>query len=284
MEEDGAELVFEVFGGGNADADVVAGVAGPVSLGRFFEKDIQGFSEVCAVKLAGFFGADVMEFHAALVGDGRRDFFGDAAGRGGGAFGIFEDMGKENRTFLQQLGALFEIFFGFAGKSHHKIGSDADAGHAVVGELDKLQKLFAGVVAFHGGKDVVGSGLRGDMQEGHERMGRVVHQLEEFFGDGGGFNGTDADALEAGKFAESGGDVVDVFFVIGVGAEIDAGEDDFFCAAADELAGLVEQVGDFARPDPSAREGDDAEAAHEVAAILDFQVCTAAKKRGPVRR
>ena len=57
-----------------------------------------------------------------------------------------------------------------------------------------------------------------------------------------------------------------------VGAEEDAGEDEFVVAGGDQGAGLGDRVGEGFAPEGGAELGDDAVGAVGVAAVLDLQV------------
>ena len=217
-------------------------VPGPETILRLLKQDLVRLADLVFVEHPGFLGADLPQACTALVNHGRRDLVRHPNGSRPGAFGVFEYVGVEEGAFPEGVAGVFEVRVGLAGEAHQNIRADADAGDGVVGLEDEVEEFLAGVFAAHGAEHVVGPGLHGDVEVGEQRVHGVVHAVEKLVGDGGGFDGADADAVESVDSGESVDDFEDAPVFEVVGADVDAGEDDFFGPPVHEAAGFVEEI------------------------------------------
>ncbi len=121
------------------------------------------------------------------------------------------------------------VGFGFAGEAGDDVGADGGVGEAVVDEVEAAGVVFGAIPAVHGGEDGVGGGLEGHVEVLGDAVG-AGEEVDQILGDILGLDGADAEAFD-GSFVEDAAEEVEEFGagreVAAVGAEVDAGEDDF---------------------------------------------------------
>src|SRR2546428_12281869 len=152
-------------------------------------------------------------------------------------------------------------------KADYDIGAEPEVRHRPDRLLDEADILLGSVSPVHHVQDAVVAALQGDM-EITAQLRRPGHTFQELVGDGGGFDRRDADAVEAGHGFQQADHVRQCESVAPVPSDVDAGYDHFAVTARHEALGFPENVLRAAAAFVPAGEGDDAEGAHEVTAIL----------------
>jgi hypothetical protein len=129
---------------------------------------------------------------------------------------------------------------------------------------------------------VIGAALEGQVEMGHD-LGVGAEDGEEVGGEVAGFEAGEAEAKEVGDLRAEGVDEVGQGLAgalglaaaegggLAVGAQEDAGEDQFEMAGVYEAAGFGDGIGDGFAPETGAEAGNDAVGAMGVAAVLDFE-------------
>jgi len=257
---------------GDDGADVVGGVAWVGAFALVFEEDGVGAAEVLFEVVVAFFGGKSSEVGGAIFAFGDRDYVVHFGGGSTFSFGIGEDVGVGKGAFEEGLAGFFEEFGSFSREADEDVGTDAEIGDGFVGEVNKVEEFAEVVLSAHGFENGVGAGLEWDVEVRKEGVFRIRHAGEEFGGDGGGFDAGDADAGESWEFVEGVGDVYDGVAGVVVGAEVDSGEDEFADSSGDQVLGIFHKVGKVSGSGSASGERDDAKGAHEVTAVLNFEV------------
>src|SRR5437879_854130 len=103
------------------------------------------------------------------------------------------------------------------------------------------------------------------------QLRRPGHAFQQLIGDRGGFDRGNADAVEAGHGLQPADHVRQRESLAPVLADVDAGHNHFAVPARHEALGFPEDVVRAAAAFVPAGERDDAEGAHEVAAVLHLK-------------
>ena len=110
------------------------------------------------------------------------------------------------------------------------------------------------------------------MQVGTEGVTGISHTISQGLGHGGRRDAGYADPPQIRDVVQCVRQVHNVAPITVVGADIDAGQDQLANPSCGGGPGLLEGVFPFAGTGTPAGEGNDAETAHEIAAVLDLQV------------
>ena len=132
------------------------------------------------------------------------------------------------RVFFQQFSGFIKLALGFSWKSHHHIGTDADALNLIHCLLYFLNKLARLITAFHVLEDLIRSGLKWKMEKGNQFMLGIIHSFQNSLRHRCGFDGTDSDSFRTFQTMKGIDDIQQVFSLIKISSDIDSSQDDFF--------------------------------------------------------
>ena len=195
------------------------------------------------------------------------------------AFRVGENVGVREGIFRKCAAGFGKFFVRFAGKPDHDVGPDANVRHATVDFANKIQIFRERVVAAHIVQNAVAAALERQVQKRRERVRGIAHAVKNAVGNRFRLDTSDADAVDSGNGGNGVDHAENVFPGIVVGADINSGERDFAHAPRGERFRFRKQVGEVAGTRSAACKRDNAVAAHEVAAVLDFQIRTLCKRR-----
>jgi len=177
------------------------------------------------------------------------------------------------RALLDEIHGGSVVGFGFARETGDDVGTDGGVGELFTDEIDAAGVVCGAVPTVHGGEDAVGSRLQRHVEMFGEAW-RLGKECDHIASNVERLDGTEAQARD-GSFIENLAKEFEKILagrkITAPGAEIDAAQNDFFVAGIGEAANFVEDGFRCQATAFSADNGDDAEAAAVVAAVLDFQ-------------
>ena len=190
------------------------------------------------------------------------------------ALGIREGVDMREREAFQRRHGVLEEGFRFAGKTQDEVRRDSQAVDAAAQAGDEVLVFSHRVMAVHGLQDRVRTGLEGQVQMRADAV-RAVHDVDHVVADFQGLDGTQTDAGHVGFLDQAVQDVGQrrmVVEIAAIGAEVDAGQDDFLEARCDQAVGFGDDGVGLARFQSAPRIGNDAVGTEIVAPFLDLQV------------
>src|SRR5712691_6969174 len=262
------DLIAEVVVGRDPDPDVIVRQpreeARPVA---GLEQHGHRLARVPVVELQALGPGERAELFAAGLNGCRGDRTGQLRGGRAATWGIAEHVEIGEGEIGWQRAGVGEGGIGFSRKAHHEIRAEPEVRHRPDRLLDEAGIRPGGVSPVHRVQDAIVAALQGDMEIAAQ-LRRPGHTFQELVGDRGGFDRRDTDAVDAGNGFQQADHVRQRESVAPVPADVDAGYDHFTMPARHESLGLPENVLRAATAFVPSGEGDDAEGAHEVTAVL----------------
>ncbi len=195
--------------------------------------------------------------------------------RGGGArtFRVCEDVEVGERHRFNKLERFFEERVGFAGEADHHVGADGRVGHETASGFHSVGIMPRSILAVHAAEDCVGAGLQWGVDVFRD-AGIFGHQVKQVVCEIHRLDRAEPDPLDFGFVEEAEEEIGEAHRAAcfpAPSSEIDAGEDDFAISRS-ERADLGDYIVRADESTAAAHEGNDAEGAAIVAAILNFQI------------
>lgn len=157
-----------------------------------------------------------------------------------------------------------------SGKPHHDIRPQPQIRDLAQGALDEVSIFVRRIRPVHGRQDPIVSALKRNMEIGAEGRGRR-HQIEQLIRDRRGFNRRNTDTFQAGHLFQPPDHRAEVGALLPVLADIHAGQHHFAHALCGKLFRLAHNIAQDPAALMAARKGNDAEAAHRTAPVLNLQ-------------
>jgi len=198
---------------------------------------------------------------------------GKLRGVGARAWTIGEKMDAAYADPAANLDRSVELFLGFPGESDDHVGGEAGVRDALGDPLAGLQELTGVVSPPHRAEDRIVPGLKGQMKVRAQAPWLGRHEIDEAVVDLVHLDRREADSPdgEPKKLFEEIGDHRSPLEVLPIRAEVNAGEHELLVAGLEEPARLVDNFRHGAASRSTADLGDDAEAAGEIATVLDLE-------------
>ncbi len=171
---------------------------------------------------------------------------------------------------MGQLYGMLEGRFRFAGKSDHQVGAQTKAGNRCDRAIDERDELSCLIRTVHGRQDSVVSALERDMEIGTElRGGR--HAVQEGVGDRRRLDRGNPDPPEAVDGFQAIDQSEKIRAALMILSDVHAGQHHLLIASRRQYFSFTENVVQHAAAFMASRKRDQAKAAHDVAAVLDFE-------------
>ena len=260
-------------------AQVIFRVAGPDPALRFFEKNLFFAPEKTAHERAPLFGGKRPQRDGTALPHGHGNAVRAARGGRSRALRVSEDVRVSERIFRERAAGFVELRVGLAGKADHDVRADAHAGNARRDFADEREVFLERIMPAHVAQNAPAAALQRNVDERRQRVRGIVHAVENAVGNRLGLDAADAHAGNAGNGGDGVDDAENVVSGILIRADVHARERDFLRAARGEAFRFRDEIGKIAGTRAPTRERDDAVAAHEVAAVLHFEVGAQRRRR-----
>ena len=189
-------------------------------------------------------------------------------GSGTGPGRILEHEGAVEPYGPHHLARRLEFFFGLSAEAHDDVRRQGDAGHALTEPADHVQEHLRGVVPAHAGQGLRRAGLQRKVRMGTD-LGGSRHGLDQPVREMGRVGRGKPNAIDAVDFRRPGKQVREVDPAVPVLVDRLPEHGHFPVSFRREAFDLADHFAMRRAALPAAHEGDDAEAAHLVAAAHD---------------